>query len=189
MRICLYGGPSSGKSTLCSHIYALLKEKGISIEEVREGSIKDLAYEGRNPSEWRSWASWHIFSEHLEREDFFLNHGCSIITDCPGFLSYIYAKRHDFIGAIELLEACKKWDKEHPSVNLFIERDDKHYQEHGRFQNLEEAKEIDNLIKKDLKAHDVKYKTFNVHDVKGIVTYLYWYLQRHDLSQAKKGKV
>ena len=186
MRIQIFGGSGCGKSTLCADIYARLKQKHVSIEMVREGKIKDMAYKDEPPSTHYGWASWHIFSEHLEREDFFLHKGCNIVTDCPGFLSYIYAHRHGFKHAGLILEAALAFDKEWPSVNLFIERDDKHYQDEGRYQDLAEAKVIDGQIQSQLKFHNIKYKTFNVHEAKAMATYLLWYLHRHELGNSKR---
>ena len=44
--INLYGGPGTGKSTTAAHVFALLKQRDVNAELVREYA-KDIVWEGR----------------------------------------------------------------------------------------------------------------------------------------------
>jgi hypothetical protein len=54
--------------------------------------------------------------------------------------------------------------KKYDSLNIVLTRNDETYDENGRFQNLEESKEIDEDIKQKLKDNDIPYVEFPVND-------------------------
>ena len=47
-------------------------------------------------------------------------------------------------------------------MNILLKRDDSTYDENGRFQNLQESKEIDMEIKKRLVVNDIPFVEFTV---------------------------
>jgi hypothetical protein len=49
-------------------------------------------------------------------------------------------------------------------LNIVLTRNDETYDENGRFQNLEESKEIDEDIKQKLKDNNIPYVEFPVND-------------------------
>jgi hypothetical protein len=53
--------------------------------------------------------------------------------------------------------------KKYNSLNILLTRNDATYDENGRFQNLEESKQIDEDIKQKLITHDIPFVEFNVH--------------------------
>jgi len=52
--------------------------------------------------------------------------------------------------------------KKYRSLNILLKRDDTTYDENGRFQNLEESKEIDKEIKRRLVVNDIPFVEFTV---------------------------
>jgi hypothetical protein len=59
-----------------------------------------------------------------------------------------------------VLSLFKKYD----SLNILLKRNDSTYNEKGRFQDLEEAKEIDDDIENKLISYNIPYITFDVND-------------------------
>jgi hypothetical protein len=54
--------------------------------------------------------------------------------------------------------------RKYNNLNILLKRDDSTYDENGRFQNLEESKEIDKTIKKTLDLHNIPYVEFIVNE-------------------------
>jgi hypothetical protein len=54
--------------------------------------------------------------------------------------------------------------KQYNSINIVLERDDTMFQTDGRFQGLDESKEIDNDIVSTLKQYDIDYYAVKVND-------------------------
>jgi hypothetical protein len=54
--------------------------------------------------------------------------------------------------------------KQYNSINIVLERDDSMFQPDGRFQGLEESKEIDDDITTILKQYDIDYYPIKVNE-------------------------
>ena len=52
--------------------------------------------------------------------------------------------------------------KKYNNFNILLKRDDTTYDENGRFQNLSQSKEIDDVIKNRLDSHLIQYVEFSV---------------------------
>ena len=169
MRINLYGGPGVGKSNLSSKLYAELDILGYKIELVRE-YIKKWAYSGKVP---RSFDQNYIFSKQLRAEDFYLQHGVDhIVTDSPLPLQCFYAYINHYPVWRELLTIAENYEKKHPSINIFLDREGLEYRGHGRYQNELQALELDTKIKEFLTSHDISYKVLKTTDYKSIENYI-----------------
>jgi hypothetical protein len=53
--------------------------------------------------------------------------------------------------------------KKYHSLNILLTRNDETYDENGRFQNLQESKEIDEDIKRKLIDNNIPFVEFNVN--------------------------
>jgi len=53
--------------------------------------------------------------------------------------------------------------KKYNSLNVFLDRDDSSYDKNGRFQNLDESKQIDSEIKQNLISNEIPFIEFAVN--------------------------
>ncbi len=170
-RINLIAGPNSGKSATAADIYSTLTRRHVNIQLVQE-YIKTWAFEDRVPI---SFDQLYVFSKQLHAEDVFLREkprgtlANYIVTDCPLFLQYCYAVRNKFSCADELYKIQSNFEKEFPSINIFIERPE-HYQMIGRWENKDQAIAMDNLIKEQLKRHEISHYSLNCREFPKIMT-------------------
>jgi hypothetical protein len=146
-RINLFGGPGASKSTTAARLFAELKILGYDVEHITE-FVKTMAYEGIMP---KSYDQYYIFGEQLHKEDVVLRHVNLIISDSPLLLSHVYAEYYGFNKGTEcLLKMANQFEADFPSLNIYLERIGE-YNPKGRYQTLEQAKEVDSLILKALK--------------------------------------
>lgn len=166
IRICLYGGPGSGKSTVAPLVFGKLKQLGCNVEQVNE-YVKYWAYEKKK---LESFDQVYIFAKQQRMEDRLLRAGVEIIvSDSPLYLQCVYSKKYDSLGWQELINIAHKFDKKYPSLNLLLKRHTGSYSQIGRYQTYEQAIEIDNDIVQFLNDYYVPY--FEVeNDAQEIVT-------------------
>ncbi len=144
MRINFFAGPGAGKSTTTARIFSELKERKISVEHVGE-YVKAWAYQKRHINKWDQV---YIFGKQQQYEYRYLSQEVkNIVTDSPCLLSSIYSsfyKSPEISKAV--LDLCREYDKDHPCLNIFLDRGDKSYVQEGRYQSLDGAKELDSYI-------------------------------------------
>jgi hypothetical protein len=68
--------------------------------------------------------------------------------------------------------AALEFEELYPSLNIFVDREDKFYNEVGRYEKLAEAKEIDEKIKYILMENKVSFRSFSCLDQGGMVEYI-----------------
>ncbi len=174
-RINLMGGPAGGKSTTANYLRAKLSFKGLDIELVDE-QIKDWTYYGRSP---KSCDSFSLQGKQMEKEDIRLRSGVNfIVSDSPLFLQYFYARYHKTPMQSPMLLASKEFDEMYKPLYIFVDREDKFYNEVGRYEKLSEAKKIDDLIKGAMIFHEVPFVTFSCLDQDKMVDYVETKLSR-----------
>lgn len=150
MRINLFGGPSCGKSTTATWLFSELKRDGLNIELVTE-YVKQWTYIKRHPE---SYDQLLIFSKQLSREDLVLRAGYeNLITDSPLLVGCYYSKLYSVPVMEELISISKKFESEHSSINIFLDRRNRAYNNIGRFQTKEQALEVDKSMIKFLDEH------------------------------------
>lgn len=159
--ICLYGGPSSGKSTTCAGLFYKLKLAGHTAEMNRE-YYKDWAYEGRQA---RPGDQPYIFAKQARSERLYVQNGVGfIITDSPLILSTLYGRKYD--EAEQLYNTTLKMLSDHATEvtrqgyrveHYFVERV-KPYSQSGRNETEEQARQLDVETVELLKEVGIKFK-------------------------------
>jgi nicotinamide riboside kinase len=162
--IGLLGGPGVGKSTAACEVYSQLKAQYINVELVRE-YVKEWAWEKR-PITQLDYPG--IFGNQFKSESVLYNKVDYIITDCPIVLiciyeEYYFGKSLMLSSCISYLDFCRQNDINH--VYFFLERQHKYVQT-GRYENEEEAKKLDEFIKKKLTEWKIPFH--NLKDLKEI---------------------
>lgn len=176
-RINIFGGPGCGKSTVAASVFSRLKADEHEMELVDE-YVKSWAYEKR---EICSFDQAYLFMQQLRKEHLVLRNsaGC-IITDSPLGLSICYARRDGFKRWECLQQIADDFEEEFPSINIILEREECKYKQEGRYENLDQAIIMDNVIYNYLLGlgFDIYKAKFNDHD--GIMT---WVKKKLELGQ------
>lgn len=171
MRINLFAGPGAGKSTTAAWLFSQLKMDGVSIELVSE-YVKSWACQKR---EVKPFDQIYLMGKQVQYEYRFLTSGVkNIVTDSPVLLSCSYTRLYsEHLGLHEdMLGIAEKYEKAYPSLNIFLNRENKPYQKEGRYQTEEEARKLDTIIRNDLNSIGAKYKEFSFYDQAGILNYV-----------------
>lgn len=147
-RVCLFGGPGSGKSTLSHRLVGELKARHHDVEHIAE-YVKKMAYEGRKP---QGNDQLYIYSNQQELEEMALRHVQTVVTDSPVLLAAAYAKLYDYKRADFLAELACDFEEQYPSTSFYLERTVP-YVEKGRFQTYGEAVDFDTFLLTFLKRH------------------------------------
>lgn len=154
--IDLYGGPGTGKSTSAAFLYYLMKDAGLSVELVRE-YVKDWAWEKRHVS---NYDQFYLFGKQIRRESMLYEKVDYIVTDSPVFQGLYYTERFCAPHVVAGIDAAtRSFYKQaeadgHRHYHVFLQRS-KPYNPEGRYQSLDEAREIDEGIKALLDRHNI----------------------------------
>jgi ABC-type dipeptide/oligopeptide/nickel transport system ATPase component len=160
-RICFYGGAGCGKSTAAASTFAALKKAGKSVEFADE-YIKFWTYIPRIP---QGFDSLYVQAKQINKEDTILRSGTDIIvSDSPIFLQYFYAEHHNAPCKEQLLEIAIEFEKVYPSLNIVLERKDEDYDEHGRYETLQQAKDIDQEFEEYLNNLNIPHSVYPCRD-------------------------
>ena len=149
--INIIGGPGTGKSTIATGIYSLMKQDGINCELASEYA-KDVSWEG-NVSLLHNQIK--LFAEQYRRIYRLLDKVDFVICDSPLLLNAVYLKfflkrtekkffDEDYIYLQEqfFLETFAQFN----NINYYIQRNNKYHTSNGRVHTLEESQEIDKAI-------------------------------------------
>lgn len=149
-RICLYGGPGVGKSTLAAATFARLKAQGHKIELVQEW-IKGWAWEDRKV---RGWDQLYILAKQLRLEDRLLSRGVSLVTDSPLIMQLAY--QPDFMIA-ETRDLIDTFERQYPGEHYLLQRTVP-YDPEGRWETPSQARCLDQEIHDLLDSYDFDYQ-------------------------------
>lgn len=167
MRICFYGGPCCGKSTVAMRITSEFKVKGHSIEYTGE-YIKKWAYENRKP---KSFDQTYIFGHQLHLEDLVMQSDIkNLVTDSPLLMNACYAKRYDYPLWKTHVELCSVFEQEYPALNIFLDRTGVDYQESGRYENYKQAIWMDGQIREFMDNYLESYLIFSTIEIDEILS-------------------
>lgn len=167
-RINLLGGPGSCKSTIATFLFSELKSRGISIEYVPE-YIKFWTYLDRKP---KSFDTAYCLLKQLHKEDTILRGETQfIVSDSPLMLQCFYAWYHNDKGQHPILELAKEVEYIYPSINIYLQRNDSYYSEIGRYENMQQAKDIDVALK-DFVSDKIFCHHFSCDDKSGVLNHV-----------------
>ena len=146
--INLFAGPGVGKSTTAARVFAELKLRGVNCEMALEFA-KDKVWE----ESFRTMDDQiYIFGKQFHRIWRLKDKVDAIICDSPLPISIVYDKENSEAFHKLIMEQFNKFE----NYNFYLERSVE-YQESGRVQTEEEAKEVDKVVRKVLEDYDIEY--------------------------------
>ena len=167
----LFGGPAVRKSTVSAGVFCLLKMHGINCELVTEFA-KDLIWEERYKTLKNQQ---YIFGKQYHKTWRLLGQVDVIITDSPLLLSVVYKPKDCVLSFVNnVIDTINTLD----NLNIILTRDGE-YNEKGRYQNEEQAKELDKKIKQKLLLYNMAWVDLK-SDHNGINELAYLVLQKFD---------
>lgn len=148
----LYAGPGAGKSTGAAYIFAKLKMAGVDCEYVSEYAKDRVWQEDQFPLQH---CQLYVTGKQCLKIYRLLGKVDVIVTDSPIAVGAMYTTEKPYQDVC--LYEAKKYKN---TYNLFINRF-KPYNQNGRNQTEEEAKEIDRKIKAFLTDNNLEFKEIN----------------------------
>lgn len=137
----------------------------IQVDLVQE-YIKVWAWEGRKPT---GFDQFYVCAKQMRKEEIPLRSGVDVIvTDSPLLLQCFYAKKYGVKGWEKLIDIVNIFEEQYPSLHIFLERGERPYISQGRYQNHEEAKEMDEYIKSMLKDNVKEYSSMHYSNMNEI---------------------
>ena len=160
VRVNVFGGPGSGKSTIAAWLFSQLKEAGRKIEHINEW-IKTMAWQKSVPT---SYDQIYVFAKQLRREDLLVRNGIPIITDSPLPLQLAYVRKNFERFYDPLAGILRCFEHDYPSFNIWLRRMTP-YRVEGRYEDLDEAKVLDGIIREQLGLFSGSYVSLNPLDI------------------------
>lgn len=162
--INLFGGPGSGKSTLSAELYWKMKKAGMSVELVRE-YVKDWAWENRKVDQYDQI---YISGNQAKRETSLYGKVDYIITDSPMLLSPFYGDYYSKLDYIlpSVVGLMSHAETNGVSYHNYLLKRNKPYVAEGRYENEEQAKDIDSALHSYLVDNKVNFDKLEVEDSK-----------------------
>lgn len=163
--INLYGGPGTGKSTMRAEIFAAMKWLGLKVEEVDEYA-KQLCYDNRLSNIEQEY----IFVKQLRKITIKQDKVDYLVSDSPLILGLAYCNE---TVSKHLKDYIKEKHKSFDNVNIFLQRV-KPYQQYGREQSEQEAREKDIEIEQMLISNNELFVKFKAEkdSVESILKYV-----------------
>ncbi len=165
--INFFGGPGIGKSTQASGLFTKMKKNHLNVEITYEFP-KLVCWEG-NFSAIKD--QFYITANQHRNISRLYNKVEYIIVDSPIILGLVYKDRYSEEPEYPANFYDESFDnfviglfKKYNNFNIFLNRDDNVFDENGRFQDLEESKQIDMEIKEKLISNNIPFVEFNVGD-------------------------
>jgi hypothetical protein len=164
--INFFGGPGIGKSTQSSGLYTIMKKHHFDVELTYEFP-KIVAWE-ENHSAIKD--QFYITANQHRNISRLYGKVKYIIVDSPIILGTVYKTRYNTEPQYPSMFYDDTFDefllslfKKYNSLNILLKRDDTTYDENGRFQNLQESKDIDKDVKTRLLVNSIPFVEFDVH--------------------------
>lgn len=148
--INLYGGPGTGKSTTAALLFAALKQRGVNCELATEYA-KDVVWEGRD---YLLSDQIYLFAKQNRKLARLYGKVKVIVTDSPLLFCYFYSKNEHLLALIQQEMGRAQ------QVHIMLRRI-KPYMAAGRYQNEEEARQIDGGLRRMLDTLGISYHEVN----------------------------
>ena len=158
-RICFYGGPGLGKSTIGARLFADLKQTGMRVEYAVE-HVKNWTFIDRQID---GWDQPYLLGRQIQYSHYPLKQGADLVVEeSPPELNSWYAEYFGLPACDSLMDTAWEYSKVYPTLHIYLERQDHFYDNFGRFQDIEDAKNIDKAVLKMLEERtDGKYWVVN----------------------------
>jgi hypothetical protein len=140
-RICFYGGPGAGKTTLAHDIFAYAKKQGKNCQIINELAT-EWAFVDRPI---QSMDQIYLFASQLHREDSLL---CRqkvdyLFTDSPILLSGYYSTKCEERLWSSLKSMIELFDEKFPALHFFCPTNTNYkFDREGRYHDSQQAKQI-----------------------------------------------
>lgn len=150
------GGPSCGKTTMASLLFAELKIRGYVVEYVQEYA-KTLVWAGDfdklNNQYYVSRKQYDLLKAVDGKVDF-------IVTDGPLLHGLVYnvINEENVSDKDKTEKAILKFYNDFTNINIFLNRNQAGYEPSGRLQTEGEAKKIDRYVKEHLERTNIEYQ-------------------------------
>lgn len=153
--INLYGTCGSGKSSVASGLFYLMKIQGYSVELITEFA-KEMVWERQHPSSFTNQV--YISAKQHNKQLNLVGHGIDYaVTDSPLLLSAMYMPNDYYVNFMPLLfEMNDAYD----NINILLNRTVK-FNPIGRNQKEEESIKIQEDIIKLLNDNNIQYHKFD----------------------------
>ncbi len=158
--INLWGGPGCGKSTTMAKIFSELKIKGYNVEMVSEFA-KDLVYENRMDT---MKDELYIFAKQNHRLFRVKDKVDIIVTDRPLPLTCVYDKVYGKNDK-NLHTLVRRTFQEYDNINILLDFNENNYKKEGRLQEKEEALNLHNKIKEELKLYGNALSVYTIDSI------------------------
>ena len=144
-----------GKSTISSGLFYQMKTRGYKVEFISEYA-KDLTY-GKDFVKLKDQLL--VFANQFHKYYKLQNQNIDyLIHESPILLSLVYYGNDNILPEQEFKNLVLSTYKNTNNINIFLERNNENeYQEFGRNQDLDAAKEIDEKILKILDENNISY--------------------------------
>ena len=178
--INFFGGPGIGKSTQSAGLFTKMKKAHMDVE---------LTYEFPKVVAWEEDHSaikdqFYITANQHRNISRLYGKVKYIVVDSPIILGMVYKDRYSKEPEYPSMFYDETFDqfvlslfKKYDSLNILLRRDETTYDENGRFQDLSEAKDIDQDIKNRLIIHDIPFIEFDVNE--NTSTNIFIYIKKH----------
>jgi hypothetical protein len=149
----LFAGPGVGKSTTAARIFAELKMHGVNCEmalEFAKDKVWEESFKTMDDQIYIFGKQFHKIWRLKDKVDV-------IICDSPLPISIVYDKENSEALHTLIMEQFNKFD----NYNVLLTRSGE-YQKEGRVQTEEEAKEVDEIVKKVLKDYNIVHRVMPI---------------------------
>ena len=149
----LFAGPGVGKSTTAARIFAELKMHGVNCEmalEFAKDKVWEESFKTMDDQIYIFGKQFHKIWRLKDKVDV-------IICDSPLPISIVYDKENSEAFHTLIMEQFNKFD----NYNVLLTRSGE-YQKEGRVQTEEEAKEVDEIVKKVLKDYNIVHRVMPI---------------------------
>lgn len=161
--INLWGGPSSGKSTVAMGLGYLMKVNGFNVELSSE-VIKQYAIEseslGINNKHPIFTQSLYILGKQNKQLELLNKKRDYIITDCPLPIISIY-KPENYLNNFDSI--CLEQFNKYNNINILLNRKSHEFEAAGRIHNEENSILIHNNIVNFLSSNSIAYISFDAN--------------------------